>query len=137
MANATRSTSSIILRLVQPNQILGDPNCRAFGYLNTANFVSLFETVDLAANPRLPRVNPQVQDMWKAIDQQPEYFQYKNNGILPLVGLAGLLEGVGHNPEQSAGLLKEVDGLKGTPSEGVEELRKLAEREAASRLAAR
>jgi hypothetical protein len=82
MATATRTSSSIILRLNQPNRIDGDPISRVIGYLNTANFISLFETVDLAANPRLPRLNPQVQDMWNAIEMQPEYFHYKNNGIL-------------------------------------------------------
>lgn len=85
MANSRNSGSNqgLIIRLRDPNEISESPICRTTGYLSAANLLSLFEATDLTANPRLPRVNEQVKDMWKAIEEgRGQFFHYKNNGIL-------------------------------------------------------
>jgi hypothetical protein len=54
------------------------------------------------------------------LEKPPQSFVLESReGVLDTV-----IEGVSHNLEQSAGVLKEVEGLKGTPSEGVKKLRK-------------
>ena len=54
------------------------------------------------------------------LETPPQSFMLESRaGVLDTV-----IEGVSHNPEQSAGVGKEVEALKGTPSEGVEKLRK-------------
>lgn len=82
MARNHKANGSTILRVRKRHEISDEPVCRVTGYLNPANFLALFEAADLTANPRLPRVNAQVRDMWDAIELKPDAFHLKNNGIL-------------------------------------------------------
>jgi len=82
-ARASKQTHGTpILRLRDNHEISDAPICRVQGFLNPATLLTLFEATDLTANPRLPRVNEQVRDMWRAIEEDPSTFHYKNNGIL-------------------------------------------------------
>jgi hypothetical protein len=102
-----------ILRLRDPHQIESAPIRRVTGYAPALSLVTLFEATDISANPRLPRLNKQVRDMWGVLDNSPETFHFMNNGILLAASSCEALDRgrfrVGFDPGNSATQPREIE----------------------------
>ncbi len=76
------SNSKVIVRIGHKCTEKSAPISRVKGYLAATELVKLYNSCTLAADPRLPSLNPQVRDMLQCLETDPDKFRYQNNGVL-------------------------------------------------------